>query len=120
MPNWPNIAEPVFPITRKAINPAYATSFEGPYRQIRKKWSGMDIQFRLTWDDKVSLPAADFAILEAFYYTNRAVSFTWSVPGEQNTYNVTFDMDELDSQIIVPGWYATQVILMTEDPYYGT
>jgi len=109
MAAWPTIAEPIYPIKEKTMFPAIRTEKEGPYMQSRPKWTSGKKVFTLQWDDKVSLPETDYQTLETFFLANQGASFTWTHPVTSVVYTCMFLQDELDGDMLVPGYRTLSV-----------
>ncbi len=106
---WPSIAEPIFPIREVTLFPAYSTEKEGPYVQQRRKWSKAKKVFSLEWDEKCALTETDYQLLETFFLNNQGLAFTWTHVATGTSYTVMFNQDELDSQIVFPGYRSLSV-----------
>lgn len=116
MANWPSIAEPKFPIKCRTIYPASRGKTDSPYVISKVQWSGARKIWELEWDDRVSLPKADFDTLLAFFLDYQALEFNWQHPGTLVTWVVQFECDEIEESMITPGYYALRVILGTTRP----
>ena len=111
MATWPAIAEPIFPIKEATEFPTVRSDKEGPYVQMRRKWTRSKKTFQLEWDEKVSLSEADYQILRQFFIENQGDNFTWTHPATNIVYTVVFDQDSLGTTIVVPGYRALSVNL---------
>jgi len=112
MPNtWPTIAEPIYPIKEKTLFPVVRTDKEAPYMQARKRWTSSKKIWTLTWDEKVSLTETDYQTLETFFLANQGLAFSWTHYATNVTYTVMFDQDDLDGDILVPGYRTLTVSL---------
>ena len=110
---WPDIAEPVYPIKESTYLPTQRIEKEGPYVQIRKKWTAGKKEWTLEWTEKVSLPESDYEILKEFFLAKQGMAFTWVHYATNVAYTVMFDQDELEGEIIVPG-YRTLTVRLQE------
>jgi len=110
---WPNITEPEYPIKESTYLPSHHIEKEGPYVQVRKKWTAGKKEWTLEWTEKVPLPESDYQIIEAFFLAKQGSAFTWIHYSTGISYTVMFDQDELEDNIIVPG-YRTLTIKLQE------
>jgi len=110
---WPDIAEPVYPIKESTYFPIVRVEKEGPYVKTRKKWTSGKKEWTLEWNEDVSLPEADYQILEDFFHTKQGLAFTWTHYSTNVIYTVMFDQDDLEAPFLVPG-YRTLTIKLRE------
>ena len=108
---WLNIAEPVYPIKEKLIFPAIRSDKKSPVKHGRKKWSVPKREWILEWTEEVPLPEADYQILEEHFLSHQGCSFYWTHYATGVVYNVMIYQDELEGDILVPGYRTTTVKL---------
>lgn len=108
---WPDIAEPLFPLKESTEFPTLRSDKDGSYLVMRKRWTQMKKTFQLDWDEKVSLTEIDYQLLEAFFLVKQGDKFTWQHPATDVVYTVMFDQDSLESTIIFPGFRSLSVRL---------
>lgn len=109
--DWPDIAEPLFPLKESTEFPTLRSDKDGSYLVMRKRWTQMKKTFQLDWDEKVSLTEIDYQLLEAFFLVKQGDKFTWQHPATDVVYTVMFDQDSLESTIIFPGFRSLSVRL---------
>lgn len=107
MATWPTIAAPVFPLSEAPEDNVLRSSFDAGYEQTRQRFTRNRRTFGLRW---TALKAADKALLDAFYLTNSAGSFTWTYPGTSTTYTVRFTGPP-KMQLTATGLYSVEVEL---------
>lgn len=99
MAAWPAIANPT--ACREVLNyPQVRTEFENGYVQSRVKWTRARRQWQLSWSQ---MTAAHWATLETHFTTCQGIPFTWIHPSTAVSYNVRFQDDSIETDILPNG-----------------
>jgi len=91
MTTWPDIQGPST-LMERSRKKQLKSDFEAGYVQSRPQWTRTRREFELGWS---SMPAADKAMLEAFFANNVGGTFDWQHPGG-TVYTVRFADNEIE------------------------
>lgn len=112
MPQFPNIQQPVYPLTTKFKDPSLQAEMENGLVVSRAKFTRIPQSFVLKW---TALPAADFAALRDFYRNTvcgGSLVFDWHYPTVPNDpysgqrFSVRFTGGDISFDLAAPGYYA--------------
>lgn len=93
----------------KKIKPTSKSSYDGGYTQKVAKYTRALNQFSFTHEN---LEVVDKEQLELFFVTNQGISFSFVHPLSNNTFEVSFEMDEISfSYDKVMKSYSTKIIV---------
>lgn len=93
----------------KKIKPTSKSSYDGGYTQKVAKYTRALNQFSFTHEN---LEVVDKEQLELFFITNQGLSFSFVHPLSNNTFEVSFEMDEISfSYDKVMKSYSTKIIV---------
>lgn len=117
MQQFPNIQQPIYPLTTTIKDPSLQSEMENGLVMSRAKFTRALQTFTLQWN---ALPAADYEILRQFYrHTARggSLAFAWQYPVVANdsyagkSFSVRFVGGDIDFDLVAPGYYAGKLKL---------
>lgn len=112
MPQFPNIQQPVYPLTTKIKDPSLQSEMENGMVISRARFTRVPQTFILKW---TALPAEDYAMLHDFYRTKvlgGSLAFDWQYPTVANDpysgklFSVRFTGGDISFELSSPGRYA--------------
>lgn len=117
MPQFPEIQQPVYPLTTKIKDPSLQAEMENGMVVSRARFTRIPQSFVLKW---TALPAADYEKLRNFYRNTvygGSLAFDWQYPAVANdsysgkVFSVRFAAGDISFDLAAPGYYAGTLTL---------
>lgn len=111
MANYPAIANPEYPLKEERLDSTLRNDMEGGYEQTRPRFTRIRTKFTLKY---AVLSQADKVTLDNFVASvmGAANAFSWTHPTTGTVYTVRFEKPPA-FELIVYGWWSTEVVLVT-------
>lgn len=117
MAQFPNIQDPVYPLTTKIKDPSLQSEMENGLVISRAKFTRALQTFTLQWN---ALPAADYDILRDFYRNTvrgGSLAFDWQYPVVANDsysgkrFSMRFVGGDISFNLAAPGYYSGKLTI---------